>query len=77
MNKELEAKQSKLSELSKVIQIHNRQTLTSLEKQEVDNLEGRLQFRLMELLNECKERELDLKIEVYGQVVDVINRTKK
>lgn len=71
---ELKKKLQRLNELSTIIQIHRGQTLTREMKQEVENWEVKLQFRLNELVMKSKIEEADIKISIYEEVVKLLNK---
>lgn len=77
MKPEITKKQEKLKGLVSIIEIACKKPLTPQQSQDISNWEGKMEFRLGELLNECKVRELDIKIEVYEEVVKVLNQNAK
>lgn len=64
-------KTKEMDGLVNVIKLYARPLLPK-EKQESDNIEGRLEFRLKELINECKLKELDLKIESMKNIIKLL-----
>lgn len=73
-NKELKQKQKELDGLLKTIKLYAGQPLTREQKQEIENWEGKLEFRLNELVLQSKLKELDIKIEVYKEVIKEAKR---
>lgn len=48
--------------------------VTKAQKQEIDNIELRKEFRLTELRDECYLRELQIKIDIYKSLLGVIKK---
>ena len=70
--KELDKKLEEIKKLSNIIVLHKGQALTALQKQEIDNWQGKLEFRLTELLEEMKIKEAETKLECMREVVRII-----
>lgn len=64
-------KQEEMNGLVTAIRLYKR-LLTHKEKEQVEALEYGLTTRLNELLKECQEREMDLKIEQMKKVLDIL-----
>lgn len=64
-------KQEEMDGLVTAIRLYKR-LLTHKEKEQVEALEYGLTTRLNELLKECQEREMDLKIEQMKKVLDIL-----
>ena len=64
-------KQEEMNGLVTAIRLYQR-LLTHKEKEHVEALEYGLTTRLNELLKECQEREMDLKIEQMKKVLDIL-----
>ena len=72
--KELDKKLKEIKKLSDIISLGAGKILTRELKQEIENWEARLEFRLNELVMESKLREADIKIEVYKNVVELLKK---
>ena len=76
-NKELKSKQKELDGLLMRIKTHAGNPLMREQKQEIENLEGRLEFRLNDLVLKSKIEELDIKIGVFKEVIEIAERFLK
>lgn len=68
---ELKLKKQRMDELVILIDMVPPESLTSAQRSKIEDLKSRLQFRLGELVAECKIREMDIKIGVMQEVLEV------
>lgn len=68
-------KQKKLEGIVNVIELYAR-PVSRMEKQEIDDLETRMEFRLKKLVEESKLKEIDIKIEIMEQVAKIVKENK-
>lgn len=66
-------KKEKSKKLAKVISLHLGRFLTTEQKQEVENWQMKMEFRLSQLLEETQNREQDIKIEVMEEIIKLLN----
>lgn len=71
-DKELQQKQKRLKELSVLINMMSTKLVPKTVTSEVDNLKSRLEFRLVELVEEFKIKEADAKISIFEEVVKLL-----
>lgn len=69
----LEQKIEEMKGLVKVLEL-NARFLTREEKSEVDNLEYKLEFNLKKLLDDCKMKEVDMKIESMKKIIKLLKK---
>ena len=70
----LKEKQKELDGIVEAIKLHSGQALTNEQNTNIENWQGRLEFRLNELVLESKIKEIDLKISVFKEVLKESNR---
>jgi hypothetical protein len=75
MSQSIKDKQAKVIELGKRIDLHA-EVLPMQTRGRIGELQDRLTFRLQELTEECRERELDMKIEAMQEVLNILNQKK-
>ncbi len=68
----LQEKQSKVVELSKLIELHSNKRLTPKRAEEIQNLQFKLEFRLLQL----EELGFDAKIESMTKVLHILQSIK-
>lgn len=73
---DINRKLQRLQELADIINLHKRQLITPDQRAELKAWEDKMEFRLNELVAECKIREADIKIAIYEEVVKIINQKK-
>jgi hypothetical protein len=69
----LQKKLDELKKLSNIIVLHKGQQLTPEKRQELDNWQYKMEFRLSELLDKFKNEEADIKIAVMEKIVKLLN----
>lgn len=74
--KELNKKLKKIKELSNLIVLHQGEYLGVEKRQEIDNWQARMEFRLSELLDKFKQEEADIKIDCMSEVVKILNNVQ-
>lgn len=70
----LEEKKTKLNGIVTTMSLITTRKLTPTEKSQVDDLESRMEFRLAELLRESQEKEVDIKIDIMGQILEIVKK---
>ena len=68
----LQDKQTTLDALVRTMALFRDRIVSTEDKQEMDNIELRLQFRLKQLVEECKLRELDHKIDALQSIINLL-----
>lgn len=71
---DLQTKQNRITELAKTIALYSDRVLSRAEKEQTENIQLRLEFRLGELVRETKEKEADLKIESMENILAVLKQ---
>ena len=69
-------KQMMLTGLVEAIRLTNR-FLTHEQKQDIDNLQFKMEFKLKELVERTKLEEADIKISTMQQVLNTVSNVKK
>jgi hypothetical protein len=69
----IQQKQCRLTELGKMLDLHSGRTLPTAMMEATENEQFRLEFRLKTLVDEFKERELDIKIQSMEAVLQILN----
>ncbi len=67
----IKKKQQRVNELAQLLDMASATVLAKEKRQEIDNWKAKMDFRFQELVEECKERELDIKIEVMGEILNI------
>lgn len=73
---QLNEKLKALEKLQKVIDLHGGQTLLHSQREEIDRWKEKLEFRLNELVLECKLREADIRIGVFQEITKILSPKK-
>lgn len=69
---ELQKKQNRLVELTKLIELHTGQPMTHEQKQSVENETFKQEFALKNLMDEFKEREVSVKITTLENILNIL-----
>ena len=60
----------------KIINLYADQPLIREQRGEIEDFKGRLDFRLNDLVLESKIKELDIKIDIYKEIIKILGAYK-
>lgn len=73
-DKELKKKQEELDKLASQIKLYAGQPLTSIQNQEIENWKVKMEAQLNDLVLESKKKEVEIKLEVYREIIKIIGQ---
>lgn len=73
----LKRKHQRITEIGQLIDLIPKEKLTKEQRQKIQTLHDRMDFRCLELLDEMQLREADIKIEMMQEVFDFIKTPSK